>query len=61
MKYRGYTITYNPPPIPVRSFDYEWVHDDYDGADDGNDRRCGHSESVEAAKAAIDEQIEEME
>ena len=65
IRYRGYTISYDPPPIPMRSSDWAFVHDDYDGApinsesDDGGDRRCGYGASVEDCKQQIDEQIEE--
>jgi len=59
--YRGYHIYHDPPPIPIRTHDWQWYHDDYDGAPDGNDHRCGSSGSLEAAKADIDEQIEEDE
>ena len=59
--YRGYHIRFDPPPIPVRSCDWSWHHDDFDGAPDGNDNRYGHSASLEEAKAAIDEQISEAE
>ena len=52
MKYKGYTITHNPKPIPVRSHDYDFVHEDYDGY---GDPRCGTAASVEAAKEEIDE------
>ena len=54
-RYRNYIITYDPPPIPTRQFDYQFVHDDYDGADDANDRRAGHAESPDACRSAIDE------
>lgn len=57
--YRGYHIRHDPPPIPVRCADWQWWHDDYDGAPDGNDNRCGHSASLEQAKADIDEMISE--
>lgn len=30
-------------------------HDDFDGAPDANDNRCGYAASVEEAKAEIDE------
>jgi hypothetical protein len=33
---------------------YEYCHDDYDGADDANDNRCGHAASIDAAKFEID-------
>ena len=38
---------------------YEFVHDDYDGAPDANDNRCGHANSVEDAKAQIDDMEED--
>lgn len=38
---------------------YEYVHDDYDGAEDSHDNRHGHGESVEACKAEIDERFYE--
>lgn len=65
IRYRGYTIHYDPPPIPLRSSDWAFVHDDYDGApihsesDDCPDHRCGFGASVEDCKQQIDEQIEE--
>jgi hypothetical protein len=34
---------------------YAYVHDDYDGAKDARDSRCGHAHSVEEAKQEIDE------
>ena len=34
---------------------YKYVHDDYDGAPDAGDNRCGHGQTVEACKAEIDE------
>lgn len=44
--YRIYVGDYTP---------YEFVHDDYDGAPDANDTRCGHATSIEDAKAQIDD------
>ncbi len=32
-----------------------YVHDDYDGAEDGNDDRYGYCETIEDCKAEIDE------
>jgi hypothetical protein len=49
--YRGFRIDYDPPPIPVRTCDWQFAHEDYDGPEDN---RCGHAESLEAAKAEID-------
>ena len=53
--YRNYKIEYNPKPIPDRSFDWDYVHEDYDGAPDGGDDRCGAVASFEAAILAINE------
>ena len=58
VEYRGYTIRFNPPPIPIRSHDWEFVHVDYDGPEDS---RIGTASSVDAAKSEIDEQILEEE
>lgn len=57
--YRGWWISYDPPPIPTRNCDWQFWHDDFDGATDAGDSRCGHAESLEAAKAEIDFWIEE--
>jgi hypothetical protein len=48
MLYRGFLITYDPPPIPMRGFDYEFSHVDFDGPDD---HRCGVAGSIYEAKA----------
>ena len=40
----GWNIVYNPKPIPDRRFDYDFWHDDYDGADGGNGL-AGNAES----------------
>ena len=66
IKYRGYLIEHWPPPIPDRSHDWQWRHEDYDGAPWHHggpplDHRAGTSPSLEQAKADIDEQIEEDE
>jgi hypothetical protein len=34
---------------------YTFVHDDYDGAPDGGDTRCGYGDSVESCMRQIDE------
>ena len=49
MKYRGYEITYNPPPLPTRSMDWEFVHEDFDGDIVGN------AASAEECKEEIDD------
>lgn len=44
------------PPIPCwREFAWSYVHDDFDGAPDGNDNRCGHAASPEACLSEIEE------
>jgi hypothetical protein len=52
----GWSIEYNPKPIPDRRFDYDYWHDDYDGSDGGNGL-CGTASSVVDAM----EQIAEIE
>lgn len=52
--YRGYHIYYDAPPIPVRTCDWHYVHDDYDGADDSTDNRHGHCASEQECRAEID-------
>lgn len=64
MRYRGYTIEYRPPPIPLRDCDWEYVHQDYDGGPWDSygppmDDRCGWAASLEDAKRAVDELIAE--
>lgn len=49
--YRGYLITLDPPPIPSRMADFQFVAYDYDGP---GDPRCGFAKTLEEAKAAID-------
>lgn len=57
--YRGYHISYDPKPIPDFRFDWSYQSDDFDGAPDAGDNRCGHAESLEACKREIDARIEE--
>lgn len=47
----GWNISYNPKPIPNRSFDYDFYHDDYDG----ENGLCGNAASVEDAIEQIKE------
>jgi len=56
-QYYEYIILHNPKPIPDRSSDWEFYHEDYDGAGDSGDRRGGTATSMQEA---IDK-IEEME
>lgn len=57
-QYRNCEIYYDPPPIPDRSVDYHWRHEDYDGPPD---RRCGSCSSTEDCIKEIDEILEEAE
>ena len=50
---KGWTISYNPPPIPMRDFDYDFSHVDYDG----DSELCG----VGASVGDCIRQIEELE
>jgi hypothetical protein len=54
-RYGCWTIYFDPPPIPDRSHDWHFYHDDYDGAEDAHDDRCGDGPSVEDCKRQIDE------
>ena len=58
ISYNGWSIRFNPKPIPDRRHDYDFVHEDYDGADGGNGL-CGTAESVSDAIAQIIEIEEE--
>jgi hypothetical protein len=53
-RYGDWHIEHNPPPIPMRNCDWQFWHDDYDGAPDANDNRCGAAASLEEAKMEID-------
>lgn len=63
--YGEWTITYDPPPIPVRTMDWSFVHSNFDasyeGEEDGwvGNGLCGSAESVEACKREIAEIEEE--
>lgn len=51
-RYGKWTISYDPPPIPVRDCDYAFSHDDFDasyeGEEDGwvGNGLCGRGASV---------------
>jgi len=57
--HRGYRI-FIDDCAGTRSGGFGYTHDDYDGADDGSDHRCGWERTVEEAKAAIDILEEEL-
>ena len=48
----GWHIEYDPKPIPISSHDYNYYHDDYDGADGGNGL-AGTASSVDDAMNQI--------
>lgn len=39
LKGMGYIVEYSPKEIPIKGMDWTWVHEDYDGPEDG---RCGY-------------------
>tara|TARA_R110000851_G_scaffold2989_1_gene12104 strand:- start:11 stop:406 length:396 start_codon:yes stop_codon:yes gene_type:complete len=53
----GWKISLNPKPIPLRDFDYDFWHDDYDGADGGNGL-CGAASSIAEAVNQIKQIME---
>jgi hypothetical protein len=55
VRYGRWMICFAPPPIPTRKCDWQFVHDDYDGAPDAHDNRAGHAGSIAQAMAEIDE------
>lgn len=52
--HRGWLISFDYPPIPVRDFDWSATHPDYDGAEDANDGRVVHGRTRDAVIAEID-------
>ena len=60
LKYRDWTISWNPKPIPIRTMDYDAVHDDYDPTpmylyDPPSDDRAFNAGSVIECKQIIDD------
>lgn len=53
-QYRSYTITYDPPPGPTDQV-YSFSHEDFDGAPDSSDNRCGRGSSIRDCEEQIDE------
>lgn len=54
MLYRDFIITYDPPPIGTRRCDWQYAHKDYDGTEDGEDRRIGFAASEYDCRTLID-------
>lgn len=59
--YRNFHIVFVYPPIPIRTMDYGYYHDDYDGTEDANDNRFGHGASIADCVKQIDEWYEREE
>lgn len=55
IEYRGYIIEYDPPPIPIRSRDWAFMANGFDGAPDSGDNRCGTGPTLEDCKRQINE------
>ena len=48
-------IRYNPKAIPFRTHDYDYYHDDWDGAYDSKDNRIGSASSISECMEQIQE------
>jgi hypothetical protein len=55
VRYKGYVITHDPPPVPHRGADWQFAHQDFDGAPDSGDQRSGTAASLDDARRQIDE------
>lgn len=51
--YRGCWIQYDPPPIPMRNYDWAWWDDNYSGAPDARDHRHGNAPSLDGLLDAM--------
>jgi len=54
IRYKGYRI-YIADLFPTHGYQYEYCHEDYDGAPDANDQRHGLVNTILEAKAEIDD------
>lgn len=65
IRHGKWVIYFDPPPIPVRTMDWCFIHEDYDasweGEEDGwvSNGLAGHAESIEACVREIAEIEEE--
>ena len=55
--YKGYRICLSDL-YETHGFQYDYVHDSYDGAEDAHDNRYGQAHTVEEAKQQIDDLCE---
>jgi hypothetical protein len=62
--YKNWEISYNPPPIPVRDFDWVAMHPDYEAwTEEGiwvSNNLCLHAANREELLAEIEEWEAEM-
>lgn len=56
--YRGWNVSFDPPPIPYRGADWQATHPDYDGPEDNRQVMAG---SRKAIQIEIDEWIADNE
>ena len=57
--YRGWSISYDPPPIPARNCDWQAVHPDYDASWEGEE--TGWTDNgLKAAAASREDLIAEI-
>lgn len=59
IRYGNWEISYDPPPIPSRNFDWQFSHKDFDGAPDACDNRYGAAASLLEAMTEIDDREDE--
>ncbi len=55
IQYNGYKIAYETKPIPTIDHDWNFSHEDYDGAPDSGDTRCGTASGLKDAIQQINE------
>ena len=51
---KGWSISYEAKPIPIRTMDYDFSHEDHDGSD-GGDGLAGTASSIKDAIRQIKE------
>lgn len=59
LKYRGWSVDYDPKPIPIRDFDWTATHPDYDASWEG-DQEGWVDNSLKAAAGSYGELCEEI-
>lgn len=58
-RFGPWRIWYEPPPIPIRTMDWHYWHDDDDGAPDGSTARSGSTASLEECLSEIAEMVDD--